>query len=105
MTFYIYIAPQSPSSIIWGLYNRPEVAAVHSGLSPTPLKKSMDKIFPLTSTLKIYPVRDDDVNHKKTIRLQRRSLCFFISLKMYARANLSPPHTHTYIYIYINLKL
>jgi hypothetical protein len=31
------IPPQSPSSIIWGLYNRPEVAAVPSGLSPTPL--------------------------------------------------------------------
>jgi hypothetical protein len=31
------IAPQSPLSIIWGLYNRPEVAAVPSGLSPTPL--------------------------------------------------------------------
>jgi hypothetical protein len=31
------IAPQSPSSIIWGLYNRPEVAAVPSGLRPTPL--------------------------------------------------------------------
>jgi hypothetical protein len=31
------IAPQSPSSIVWGLYNRPEVAAVPSGLSPTPL--------------------------------------------------------------------
>jgi hypothetical protein len=27
------IAPQSPSSIIWGLYNRPEVAAVPSGLT------------------------------------------------------------------------
>jgi hypothetical protein len=25
-------APQSPSSIIWGLYNRPVVAAVPSGL-------------------------------------------------------------------------
>jgi hypothetical protein len=34
------IAPQSPSSIIWGLYNRPEVAAVPTGLSPTPLKKN-----------------------------------------------------------------
>jgi hypothetical protein len=33
------IAPQSPSSIIWGLYNRPEEAAVPSGLSPTPLPK------------------------------------------------------------------
>jgi hypothetical protein len=33
------IAPQWPSSIIWGLYNRPEVAAVPSGLSPTPLRK------------------------------------------------------------------
>jgi hypothetical protein len=31
------IAPQSPSSNTWGLYNRPEVAAVPSGLSPTPL--------------------------------------------------------------------
>jgi hypothetical protein len=31
------IAPQSPSSIIWSLYNRPEVAAVPSGLSLTPL--------------------------------------------------------------------
>jgi hypothetical protein len=31
------IAPQSPSSIICGLYNRPEVATVPSGLSPTPL--------------------------------------------------------------------
>jgi hypothetical protein len=31
------IAPQSPSSIIWGLYNRLEVAAVPSGLIPTPL--------------------------------------------------------------------
>jgi hypothetical protein len=31
------IAPQSPSSIIWGWYNRPEVAAVPSGFSLTPL--------------------------------------------------------------------
>jgi hypothetical protein len=28
------IAPQSPSSIIWGLYNRPEVAAVPRDLVP-----------------------------------------------------------------------
>jgi hypothetical protein len=33
------IAPQSPSSIIWGWYNRPVLAAVPSGLSLTPLKK------------------------------------------------------------------
>jgi hypothetical protein len=32
------IAPQSPSSIIWGLYNRPIMAAVPSGISPTPLE-------------------------------------------------------------------
>jgi hypothetical protein len=31
------IPPQSTSSIIWGLYNRPEMAVVPSGLSPTPL--------------------------------------------------------------------
>jgi hypothetical protein len=40
-TFIPPIAPQSPSSIIWGLYNMPEVAAVPRyldilGLSPTP---------------------------------------------------------------------
>jgi hypothetical protein len=32
------IAPQSPSSIVWGWYNRPVVAAVPSGLSLTPLR-------------------------------------------------------------------
>jgi hypothetical protein len=32
------IAPQSPSSIIWGWYNRPVVTAVPSGLSLTPLR-------------------------------------------------------------------
>jgi hypothetical protein len=37
------IASQSPSSIIWGLYNRPEVAAVPSGLSPTPQIKNKKK--------------------------------------------------------------
>jgi hypothetical protein len=29
-------APQSPSSIIWGWYNKPVVAAAPSGLSLTP---------------------------------------------------------------------
>jgi hypothetical protein len=38
------IAPQSPSSIIWGLYNRPEVATVPSGLSPTLPKKKLCRI-------------------------------------------------------------
>jgi hypothetical protein len=33
------IAPQSPSSIIWGWYNRPVVAAVPSGLSLTLLTR------------------------------------------------------------------
>jgi hypothetical protein len=32
------IAPQSPSSITWGWYNRPVVAAVPSGLSLTTLR-------------------------------------------------------------------
>jgi hypothetical protein len=40
-TFIPPIAPQSSSCIIWGLYNRPEAAAVPSGLSPTPLKKPL----------------------------------------------------------------
>jgi hypothetical protein len=33
-------APQSPSSTIWGWYNRPVVAAVPSGLSLTPTKNN-----------------------------------------------------------------
>jgi hypothetical protein len=32
------LAPQSPSSIIWGWYNRPIMATVPSGLSLTPLR-------------------------------------------------------------------
>jgi hypothetical protein len=32
------IAPQSPSSIVCGWYNRPVVAAIPSGLSLTPLR-------------------------------------------------------------------
>jgi hypothetical protein len=32
------IAPQSPSSLIWGWYSRPVVAAVPSELSLTPLR-------------------------------------------------------------------
>jgi hypothetical protein len=38
-------APQSPSSIIWALYNMPEVAAVPSGLSSTPLIKKINKKY------------------------------------------------------------
>jgi hypothetical protein len=34
-SFY-QLLQKSSSSIIWGLYNRPEVAAVPSGLSPIP---------------------------------------------------------------------
>jgi hypothetical protein len=34
----LLIAPQSPSPIIWGWYNRPVVAAVPSGLSLTQLR-------------------------------------------------------------------
>jgi hypothetical protein len=30
--------PQSPSSIVWGWYNKPALAAVQSGLSLTPLR-------------------------------------------------------------------
>jgi hypothetical protein len=36
--FILPIAPQSPSSIIWGWYSRPVVAAVPSGLGLTPLR-------------------------------------------------------------------
>jgi hypothetical protein len=48
------IAPQSPSSIIWGFYNRPEVTAVPSGLSPTPLKKPVIWVFIYSSKVFIY---------------------------------------------------
>jgi hypothetical protein len=37
LIFVPSIAPQSSSAVIWGLYNRSEVAAVPSGLGPTPL--------------------------------------------------------------------
>jgi hypothetical protein len=39
------IAPQSPSSIIWGLYNRPEVAAVPRELVP-PHQLKKKNMFP-----------------------------------------------------------
>jgi hypothetical protein len=39
------IAPQSPSSIIWGWYNRPVVAAVPSGLSLTPVRIIIKKLL------------------------------------------------------------
>jgi hypothetical protein len=38
------VAPQSPSSIIWGWYNMPVVAAVPSGLSLTSLRKKEKNI-------------------------------------------------------------
>jgi hypothetical protein len=37
LSFILPVAPQSSSSIIWGWYSRPVVAAVPSGLSLTPL--------------------------------------------------------------------
>jgi hypothetical protein len=49
------IAPKSPSSINRGLYNRPEVAAVPSGLSPIPLKKHAQvSLCPLSIYLWLY---------------------------------------------------
>jgi hypothetical protein len=66
------IAPQSPSSIIWGLYNRPEVAAVPSGLSPTPLIIIIiiiiEGLIILKRTLKIWSI---DVLYK-SILVQNR---------------------------------
>jgi hypothetical protein len=50
------IAPQSPSSIIWGLYNRPEVAAVPRDLVP-PHKKNIltfwRNLLPPSSAIKM----------------------------------------------------
>jgi hypothetical protein len=43
-TFIPPIAPQSSSFIIWGLYNRPEVATVPSGLSPTLLRRTLRQL-------------------------------------------------------------
>jgi hypothetical protein len=42
------IAPQSPSSIIWGLYNRPEVAALPRDLVPPHKKNTVAKTHTLT---------------------------------------------------------
>jgi hypothetical protein len=52
------VAPQSPSSIIWGWYNRPVVAAVPSGLSLTPVRIK-----------------------KKTVRQHARLICMYSEWK------------------------
>jgi hypothetical protein len=60
------IAPQSPSSIMWGLYNRPEVATVSSGLSPTPLKKNtMARLLSETPLERCWP--DFSTSHPDTL--------------------------------------
>jgi hypothetical protein len=57
------IASQSPSSIIWGKYNRPEVAAVPSGLSPTPLiiiknnRVTWQALATMLMNLQLFPAR------------------------------------------------
>jgi hypothetical protein len=43
--FIPLIAPQSPSYIIWGWYNRPIVAAIPSGLSLPPLNYKKNSVF------------------------------------------------------------
>jgi hypothetical protein len=69
------ISPQSPSSIIWGLYNRPEVAAVPSGLSPTPLiKKYIKKYFRVLSR---FSCRGREEKYKTTVVLLGLDLIFF----------------------------
>jgi hypothetical protein len=72
-------APQSPSSIIWGLYNRPEVAAVPSGLSPTPLIIS-GVIAPLFLATAL------DVLRGKSSQYPRSGLDALVSVK-----NRTPP--------------
>jgi hypothetical protein len=56
------IAPQSPSSIICGCYNRPIVVAVPSGLSLSPLKITIKnkhgfatRGFQISMVLDLYP--------------------------------------------------
>jgi hypothetical protein len=66
------IAPQSPSSIIWGWYNRPIVAAVPSGLSPTPLRiinKNYRKPRPLETGLRTEKVRHYTARARLTLKL------------------------------------
>jgi hypothetical protein len=48
------IAPQSPSSIIWGGYNRPVVAAVPSGLSLTPLRIIKKTFLPSSNEVSVF---------------------------------------------------
>jgi hypothetical protein len=45
------VTPQSPSSMIWGWYNRPVVAVVPSGLSLTPLRRRTFCIWEAVSTI------------------------------------------------------
>jgi hypothetical protein len=54
------IAPQSPSSVLWGSYNRPIAAAVPSGLSRTPLRI----IIQFNSLLFTCPVNSYKANYR-----------------------------------------
>jgi hypothetical protein len=67
------IAPQSPSSIIWGLYTKPEVAAVPSGLSPTPQNKKILQAFRILA----FPVRNEremsEISRKTTPARERNN--------------------------------
>jgi hypothetical protein len=77
----IFISPialQSPSSIIWGWYNRPVVAAVPSGVSLTPLQISnsqrvASKLHRLTLMLHRVTSKSSHVAHSS----QPKSSCRF----------------------------
>jgi hypothetical protein len=81
------IAPQSPSSIIWGWYNRPVVAAVPSGLSLTPriVSKSAIVLQLLAVPSGVY----------KWLINPFTNTCPFYSLSL--SLTLSLPHTHVTI--------
>jgi hypothetical protein len=63
------IAPQSPSSIIWGWYNRPVAAAVPSGLSLTTLRIIIKKQFQLFSSDSSSPLAMHVKSHRNSMLL------------------------------------
>jgi hypothetical protein len=96
------IAPQSPSSIIWGWYNRPVVAAVPSGTQSHPTKKKKNHKQRLTVwiyiRLKPFTCFERDISTRNTNYVYFRSLGLIIS----AKSRISMPSHNTSACLYFS---